>query len=137
MKIAIRYFSITGHTEKMAAVVSQVTGVKVETIDIPLTEEVDILFLGSALYAGGIDKKVKEFIASLDKNKVKDVVCFSSAAVLKSSYSQVKKLLEKQNIKVDVREFHCRGQFKAINKGRPNENDLENLQEFVKKIISK
>ncbi len=44
MKIAIRYFSRTGHTEKMAAVVSEVTGVKAETIDVPVTEDTDILF---------------------------------------------------------------------------------------------
>ncbi|MCC8133989.1 MAG: hypothetical protein LIP04_10770 [Tannerellaceae bacterium] len=45
MKIAIRYFSKTGHMEKMAAVISEVTGVKAETIDRPITEDTDILFL--------------------------------------------------------------------------------------------
>lgn len=134
MKIAIRYYSKTGHTVKMADVVSDVTGVKAETIDIPITKDVDMLFLGSAIYVAGIDSKVKEFIASLD-GKVKNVICFSSAAILGGSYPQVKGLLKKQNIPVDEREFHCRGQFKALHKGRPNQNDLKDLREFVSKVM--
>ena len=134
MNIAIRYYSKTGHTLKLAKVVSEVTGVKAETIDVLLTEETDILFRGSAIYVAGIDNKVKEFIASLD-GKVKNVICFSSAAVLSGSYSQVRKLLEKQKISVDKREFHCRGQFKALHKGRPNEKDLNDLREFVMTVI--
>jgi len=135
MKIAIRYFSKTGHMEKMASVVSDVTGVKAETMDIPVTEETDILFLGSAVYMTGIDDKVKEFISSLD-SKVKKVICFSSAAILPSSYTQVKTLLEKQHIAVDEKEFHCRGQFTLLHRGRPNQSDLENLRVFVKEIVN-
>jgi flavodoxin len=135
MKIAVRYFSRTGHTKKMAAVISDITGVKAETLDSPITEEVDILFFGSAVYVAGIDKKVKQFIASLD-GKVKNVICFSSAAVLSSSYPQVKGLLKKQHIPVDEREFHCRGQFMALHKGRPDENDLDELRKFVNGVIN-
>lgn len=135
MKIAIRYFSKTGHMEKMASVVSDVTGVKAETMGIPVTEETDILFLGSAVYMTGIDDKVKEFISTLD-SKVKKVICFSSAAILPSSYAQVKALLEKQHIAVDEKEFHCRGQFTLLHRGRPNQSDLENLREFIKEVIN-
>jgi flavodoxin len=135
MKTAIRYFSKTGHMQKMAAAVSEVTGVKAETMDVPITEEIDILFLGSAVYMAGIDNKVKEFISSLD-GRVKNVVCFSSAAILPSSYPQVKELLKKQNIPVDEREFHCRGQLTALHRGRPNQKDLDELKEFVSGIIS-
>ncbi|MCD8102196.1 MAG: hypothetical protein LUE26_06455 [Alistipes sp.] len=135
MKIAIRYFSRTGHMEKMAAVVSEVTGVKAETIDVPVTEDTDILFFGTAVYMAGIDDKVKSYIASLDSHKVKNVVCFSSSAILTSSYPQVRKLLEKRNITVDDREFHCRGQFKVLHRGRPNQDDLDALKKFVKEII--
>lgn len=136
MKIAIRYFSKTGHLETMALVVSNVTGVKAEPLNVPVTEEVDILFLGSAVYMAGIDNKVKEFIRSLDTTKVKKVVCFSSAAILPSSYSQVRELLNKQHIPVDDREFHCRGQFTLLHRGRPNQADLDDLKKFVRGIIS-
>ncbi|MCD8261196.1 MAG: hypothetical protein LUD15_06675 [Bacteroides sp.] len=91
--------------------------------------------MGSAVYMAGIDDKVKAYIASIDSSKVKKVVCFSSTAILPSSYAQVRGLLEKQNITVDKREFHCRGQFKVLHRGRPNQSDLELLRKFVEEII--
>ena len=121
--------------EKMASVVSYVTGVKAETMDVPIMEDTDILFLGSAVYMAGIDNKVKEFIQSLD-TRTKNVICFSSAAILPSSYAQVRELLSKQNIPVDEREFHCRGQFTLLHRGRPNQTDLDGLKLFIEKIMN-
>jgi hypothetical protein len=37
---------------------------------------------------------------------------------------------------MDQREFHCRGEFKAFHKGRPNEEDLAAAAEFAKSIVS-
>ena len=134
MKIAIRYYSKTGHMKKMADVVAGVTGVEAMTIDEPIDKPVDVLWLGTAVYAAGIDSKVKKFIASLDPAKVGRVVCFSSAAILQSSYAQVKSLLEKQGLTVDEREFHCRGQFTLLHRGHPDENDLRQLREFAESM---
>ena len=68
MKIAIRYYTKTGNTKKMAEALSETVGVEALTVDNPLTEDVDILFLGSAVYAAGVDAKVKEFIENIDVN---------------------------------------------------------------------
>jgi flavodoxin len=136
MKYAVRYYSRTGHMRKMAMSIAEEIGVKAETVDVLINEDIDILFLGSAVYAAGISAEMKKFIACLD-SKVKNVVNFSSAAVLPSSYSQIKKLLKAKNIPLDEREFHCRGQFSALHRGRPNEEDLNNLKEFIKKIVEK
>ncbi len=54
MKIAIRYYTKTGNTKKLAEAISSAIGVEAKTVDEPLTEDVDILFLGSAVYAAGI-----------------------------------------------------------------------------------
>jgi hypothetical protein len=110
--------------------------VRAETVDVPIEEDVDILFLGSAVYAAGISSEIKKFIAGLD-SKIEKVVNFSSAAILPSSYSQIKTLLKAKNIPLDEREFHCRGQFSALHRGRPNEKDLNNLKEFIKIIVEK
>ena len=93
MKIAIRYYTKTGNTKKLAEAISQVVGAEAKTVDEPLSEDVDILFLGSAVYAAGIDEKVNEFIKSIDVN-VGEVVNFSSAALIESTYKQVKKEVE-------------------------------------------
>ncbi|WP_406533236.1 flavodoxin family protein [Methanobrevibacter sp.] len=135
MKIAIRYYTKTGNTKKLAEAISQVVNVEAKTVDEPLTEDVDILFLGSAVYAAGIDGKIKEFIKNIDVN-VGEVVNFSSAALIESTYGQVKKEVEAKGIKMSENEFHCRGAFKFVHRGRPNEKDLKNVQEFAKGIIS-
>ena len=36
---------------------------------------------------------------------------------------------------MDEREFHCKGEFKGIHKGRPNEEDLEKAAEFAREIL--
>ena len=135
MKIAIRYYTKTGNTKKMAEALSEAVGVEALTVDNPLTEDVDILFLGSAVYAAGVDAKVKEFIENINVN-VGKIVNFSSAALIESTYKQVKKIAENNNITMAEEEFHCRGSFKLVHRGRPNNEDLRNLQEFGKKIVS-
>ena len=135
MKIAIRYYTKTGNTKKMAEALSEAVGVEALTVDNPLTEDVDILFLGSAVYAAGVDAKVKEFIENINVN-VGKIVNFSSAALIESTYKQVKKIAENNNITMAEEEFHCRGAFKLVHRGRPNDEDLRNLQEFGKSIVS-
>ncbi len=134
MKIAVRYYTRTGNTKILAEAIAKLAGVKPETVDIDVEEDVDILFLGSSVYAAGVDQKVKDFILKLNPN-IKKVVCFSTAAILKSTYSQVSKLLSQRNIKVDLREYHCRGSFTVMHKGHPNTADLSELEKFAKEIL--
>lgn len=135
MKIAIRYYTKTGNTKKLAEAIGSAINIEAKTVDEPLTEDVDILFLGSAVYAAGIDKRVKEFIENIDVN-VGKVVNFSSAALIESTYSQVKKQVEQKGLKMSEDEFHCRGAFKFVHRGHPDETDLKNAQEFAKRIVN-
>ena len=135
MKIAIRYYTKTGNTKKLAEAISSAINVEAKTVDEPLTEDVDILFLGSAVYAAGIDSKVKDFIKNINVN-VGEVVNFSSAALIESTYKQVKNEVEKKGLKMSDKEFHCRGAFKFLHRGRPNDDDLKDVQEFAKGIIN-
>lgn len=135
MKIAIRYYTKTGNTKKLAEAISNAINVEAETVDEPLTEDVDILFLGSAVYAAGIDEKIKDFIKNINVN-VGEVVNFSSAALIESTYKQVKKEVEAKGLKMSEDEFHCRGAFKFVHRGKPDDNDLKNVGEFAKRIIN-
>lgn len=136
MNVAIRYYSRTGNTGKLAQGIAQAAGVPAETVETPLEGEVDVLFLGSAVYAAGVDEKVKAFIQGLDPAKVKKVVNFSTAALLPSTYGQIGKLLAEKDIPLDSREFHCRGKFSFMHKGRPNAEDIAAVQQFTKQILS-
>ena len=134
MSIAIRYYSMTGNTKKLAEAISEETGVNAETVDVPLEEKVDMLFLGSAVYAAGVDESVKKFIRE-NKEKIGKIVNFSTAALLPSTYKQVKKLADAEGIPMADEEFHCRGAFSVMHKGRPNEKDLADAKVFVKKFV--
>lgn len=135
MKIAIRYYTKSGNTAKLAKAIEEVTGVKAETVEVPLTEPVDILFLGSSVYAAGVSEKIKEFIRNLKPELVGEVVNFSTAALIPSTYKQVSSLLSEKGIKLDEREFHCKGRFHMIHKTRPDENDINEMKKFAKEII--
>lgn len=135
MKIAVRYYTKTGNTKRMAEAVAQAVGVEAQPITTPVTEKVDILFLGNSYYAFSIDPEVRDFIQSLDKEKVGRIVNFGSAAMLNSTYKKVKAEADKVGIAMDPREFHCKGEFKAFHKGRPNEADLKEVAEFAKSFL--
>ena len=135
MSTAIRYFSKFGHSAKMAEVVSQVTGVKAETVEVPITEPVDTLYLGSGVMLGKISGDMIAFIKSLTPDKVKRVVCFGSCAIIKSPVPQMRSLLEAQGVKVDEKSFTCRGSMGPLHAGHPNQKDLDNLKKFVETTI--
>ena len=135
MKVAVRYYTKTGNTRRLAEAVAEAVGAKALPISTPVTEPVDVLFLGNSYYAFSIDPEVRDFVRSLDKSKVGRIVNFGSAAMLNSTYKKVKAEADRVGIPMDEREFHCRGEFKGIHKGRPNEEDLQAAAEFARNII--
>lgn len=136
MKIAVRYYTRSGNTQKLAEAIAKAVGVEAKTTSEPLTEDVDILFLGSSVYAYGVDDEVKRFIREIDV-KVGKVVNFSTAALIKSTYKQVEKLLQEKAISLAREEYYCKGSFGPMHKGRPNDKDLQEAADFAKSIVSK
>ncbi len=135
MKIAVRYYTKTGNTKRLAEAVAEAVGAEALPISTPITEPVDILFLGNSYYAFSIDPEVRDFVKGLDKNMVGKIVNFGSAAMLNSTYKKVKAEADKVGIPMDEREFHCRGEFKGIHRGRPNADDLRAASAFAKSLM--
>lgn len=135
MKTAVRYYTKTGNTKKLAEAVADAVGAEALPVSAAVEEPVDILFLGNSYYAFSIDPEVRDFIRSLDKNKVGRIVNFGSAAMLNSTWKKVKAEADKVGITMDEREFHCRGEFKGLHKGRPNEDDRKAAAAFAKAIV--
>lgn len=135
MKIAVRYYSRGGNTKKIAEAIARAAGVEAKPVSAPLTEKVDILFLGSAPYAFDVDDEVKKFIAGI-RVPVGKVVNFSTSAVVKSTRKYVEKLLAEKKIPLAAEEFSCRGAFALLHKGRPNEEDQKAAADFARRIIS-
>ena len=86
MKTQVRYFSQTGNTKRLADAIAAAADTQALTIDTPIAEKTDLLFLGAAVYWAGIDRRVKDFIASLDPKKVGRVAIFSNSALAERAY---------------------------------------------------
>ncbi len=136
MKVAVRYYTKTGNTKRMAEAVAKALGVAALPLSAPVEERVDLLFLGNSYYAFSIDPEVRDFIRALDKDKVGKLVNFGSAAMLNSTWKKVKAEADKVGIPMEEREFHCRGEFKGLHKGRPNAGDLEAAAAFAREIVN-
>ena len=135
MKAAVRYYTKTGNTKRLAEAVAEAVGAEALPISVPIEEPVDILFLGNSYYAFSIDPEVRDFVRSLDSSKIGRIVNFGSAAMLNSTWKKVKAEADKAGILMDEREFHCKGEFKGIHKGRPNGDDLKAAAAFAKEIM--
>ena len=136
MKAAVRYYTKTGNTKRLAQAVAEAVGAEALPLDFPVEEPVDVLFLGNSYYAFSIDPEVRDFIRSLDKEKVGRIVNFGSAAMLNSTWKKVKAEADKVGIPMDTREFHCKGEFKGLHKGRPNEADMDAAAAFAKSLLN-
>ena len=134
MKIAVRYYTKTGNTKRLAQAIAGAVSAEALPISVPVSERADILFLGNSYYAFSIDPEVRDFIRGLDRNKVGKIVNFGSAAMLNSTYKKVKAEADKAGIAMDTREFHCKGAFKGLHKGRPNDADCEAAAAFAREI---
>ena len=134
MKIAVRYYTKTGNTKRLAEAVAGAVGAEALPLSAAIEEPVDILFLGNSYYAFSIDPEVRQYVQSLKSDQVGKIVNFGSAAMLNSTYKKVKAEADKVGIAMDEREFHCKGEFKGLHKGRPNEEDLAAAADFARKI---
>ncbi|MBP5288450.1 MAG: flavodoxin [Clostridia bacterium] len=135
MKIAVRYYTKTGNTKRLADAVAEALGTQALSIGEPLTEPVDLLFLGNSYYAFSIDPEVRAFLKTLNPTMVGKIVNFGSAAMLNSTLKKVRAEAQKVGVTVDDREFHCKGEFKGIHKGKPDEQDLKAAAAFAASFL--
>lgn len=133
MKIGVRFYTRSGNTKKLADAVAKSVSVEAKEVTVPLEEKVDILFLGCSYYAFDVDEAVKQFIVE-NKERIGKIVCFGTSAMMKSMRKPVSKIADTVGVVVAEEEFHCRGSFGPMHKGRPNTKDLEEAAAFAKKM---
>ena len=104
MKRTVRYYAKTGNPKRLAAAVAAALGVEA----LPISEPVDILFLGNSYYAFNLNSTRKKVKAEADRAGIPKV----------------------------EREFHCRRECKGIHKGRPNAEDLAAAAAFARALIA-
>lgn len=135
MKTAVRYFSRTGNTKKLAEAIGEAVGAQIATVDKRLDEPVEVLFLGAAIYAGKVDESIKTFIQNLSPDMAGKVVVFSTSLSSENAYSRVKDQILEKGIELYENTFHCQGKFLIFNRKRPNEQDMKSAAEFARDVI--
>ncbi len=134
MKTAVRYYSRSGNTEKIADAIAKEAEVRPETVGTDLTEPVELLFLGSSLYKFTYEPSVGAFLKR-NADRIGKVALFGTSASGKSTYPKLKPLLDALQIPLCEVEFVCLGKFLFANKGRPNEADVAAAAAFAKSVL--
>lgn len=129
MSTAVRYYSRSGNTKLVAEAIAKALGVSAVSVDRPeaaLNEKADVLFIGGALYAYGLDRHLKEYLGSLDKVKVGKAVVFSTSWISRHSIDLIRKALEEKGIPVAGETFYV--------KNRPNTEQMQEAADFALKM---
>jgi flavodoxin len=139
MKVKVLYHSKTGNTKKVAEAIGKAVG----TVAVQITDKInfdsaDLLFIGDGVYGMKPNKATAAFIKTLDPNKVKNVAVFGTYGGQKKAIILMKELLKNQGINVIEESFGCKGKsWFILNRNHPDANDLDNAQQFAKKVAGR
>lgn len=126
MKCAVRYYSRSGNIRLLAEAIADELGVPSVSVDAPeakLSGHTDVLFIGGALYAYGLDKKLVSYIRTLDSDMVGRAILFSTTWLSKHSFDLMRKELEARGIAVAERTFYA--------KNKPSAECLKEAKAFA------
>jgi flavorubredoxin len=109
MNVAVRYYSQSGRTEKIAQAIARGAGVQAVSItqEPALLEQTDLLFLGGAPYANIMAPQLKTYAENLSAAKVKKVVLFTTSNWSRRTVLALKKQLKSQGIRVPDESFYA------------------------------
>ena len=130
MNVAVRYYSRSGNTKALAEEMARAAGVPAISVDAPeakLDEPVDVLFIGGALYAYGLDSHLKEYLKTLKREDARKAVIFSTSWISKHSLDLLRKGLEEAGIPVEAETFYV--------KSKPSEEQLKQAEAFAEKYL--
>jgi flavodoxin I len=134
MEYQVIYFSKTGNTKKLAKAIASELDVKAEDVNDTKLNDNALVFLGSGWYVNNPAKIMIKFIE--DNNfKSRNVALFGTSG--SGEGKEVKKMENILNNKEACikGKFFCKGKFLFTNRGRPNDDDLEDAKKFAKLMI--
>lgn len=126
MKCAVRYYSRSGNTRLLAEAIAGELGVEAvsaDSSDAKISGHIDVLFIGGALYAYGLDKRLVSFIRTLDGDMVGRAVLFSTTWLSKHSFDLMRKEREARGIVVADKTFYA--------KNKPTPERLKEAKAFA------
>ena len=112
MSTAVRYYSRSGNTKALAEAIAQAVGTQAISADASnaaLDAPVDVLFVGGALYAYGIDSHLRDYLKTLKAGDAKQAAVFSTSWISKHAIELMKKALSEAGIPVANDVLYVRG----------------------------
>jgi flavodoxin len=145
LKPLVVYVSRTGNTRKVAESIARGLNCKAkDATGHPDLTGYDLIGFGSGVYFSNPAKELQDFINAINPMKLKAFVFVTYGSQWQSTVESLRKMLLEKGFDV-IGEFKSRGLDKygplklvgGINKGRPNENDLKEAEEFAKNLLSR
>jgi flavodoxin len=139
MKSLVVHYSRGGKTRKVAEAIAR--ELECEAIDAgkgePDISGVDLLLVGSGNYGGKPHHSIQSFIDGLKPTeKAKAAVFATSGGPRPKGIDTMKQGLEAKGYEA-IASFDCRGQFMLMNRGHPDQDDLENARAFAAELRAK
>jgi flavodoxin len=137
MVVKVVFHSMTGNTKKIAEAIASEVGIRAEEISNgTVSDPIDVLFIGDGNYGSNIHATTKQFIAGLDRNKIKHVAIFGTYGGANTAVPKLKTLVETQGLPVVNEGFTCKGKaWWILNRKSPTETDIANARAFARQII--
>ncbi len=132
MKSLVVYYSKTWNTKKVADAIAKVLDVDARGVrGLKGFSPDGLLVVGSGTYSNKSGKGMTEFLQKLPSMKGKKAAVFETASRGGGAGREMEGILKEKGATV-VGSFSCRGSLlKFINRGRPNEEDMENARKFA------
>ncbi len=136
MKIKVACYSKTGNTMKVAEAIAEKLNITADKVSSKIQyEDVDLLFLGGAIYASKLDETLIGFIDSLTADKVKKVAVFGTYLGDNVICEKIKELVKNRDIEVLDECFSCKGKaFLVLNRNHPSKEELKGAVKFAESI---
>jgi len=135
------------NTEKIAEIIAKVLDGEVKSpqeVNLDEIQKYELVGFGSGIYSESLHKKILDLAEKLPLVSNKKAFIFSTSGIAEKKYNHkiIRKILQSKGYQI-VDEFNCRGfntnsflrYFGGMNKGRPNEKDQKNAEEFAQKLL--
>ena len=138
-----------GNTMRVARVIGEVLNAKIikpSDFNESIIDDYDLIGFGSGIYGGEHHKNLLDLADKMDIGDYKRAFIFSTCSIrMLAMHKSLRDRLFKKGF-VIIGEFMCKGfsdysflkKFSGgINKGRPNKTDLQEAEDFAKKLQEK
>lgn len=140
MKIAVRYQSRNGNTRAAAEMIAQNAGVEARSVDVPIDEYTDILFIGGGVYMWDADKELIKFLKNLNPQNIGQIAAFSTTGTMSTAIKRICEYAEKAGVPVNENKLCLKMLMQGHSAfgregGKFKPGQAEKIKEFTKAVL--